>query len=69
MSDPGSGPLLLLLLVAVLGFFLATPFAIFRVAQGKGHNGLNWALASILITPPMAAILVAGLPDRQKKEG
>lgn len=48
----------------VLGFFLIGPVAVGKVAHAKGHNPLNWGLASMLITPILGAILVAGLPDR-----
>jgi len=36
------------------------------VACNKGYKGWKWGWASVLVTPVLSAILVAGLPDRKQ---
>jgi hypothetical protein len=41
----------------LLGFGILT-FVVAGIAQGKNRSGFNWWLASILVTPPIALLIL-----------
>ncbi len=47
-----------------LVFWVEVSAAVGKIARCKGYNFRNWFLACVVLTPPLAALLVAALPDR-----
>ncbi len=52
------------ILAVVGGIYLLTGlFVVPYVAKAKGRNWFTWLLAGLVITPPIALLALAALPD------
>ena len=49
--------------VAVLWFYVTTPFLVAVVASEKGRSGVRWFIASLFVTPWACLIALAAIPD------
>jgi hypothetical protein len=58
---------LFVLFLLVIPYFLATFGLVPAVARSKGRSGLEWFFIALLVTPLLALIALAGMPEKPKE--
>jgi hypothetical protein len=58
---------LLVLFVLGIPYFFATVVLVPYVASEKGRSGVGWALAAVFVTPLLALLALAAVPDLEEE--
>jgi len=59
---------LLVFFVLVMPYFFATFGLVPAVARAKGRSGIEWFFIALFVTPLLALIALAAMPDRQRED-
>jgi len=52
--------------VSIIVFYLAFLAVVYYIAEKKGHNGIKWALLSLIISPIIVIIILAVLGETEE---